>query len=61
MSFVTDIVDIRVCPGYWINKKNGKMHSPGLQSPNISFATLSQNASGNHDDIVSDGFSSEVI
>jgi len=24
VSFVTDIVDIRVCPGYWINKKNGK-------------------------------------
>jgi len=38
-----------------------KVHSPSLQSPNISYATLSQNAQGIHDDTVSNGFSSEVI
>jgi len=37
------------------------VHSPGLQSPNIGYATLSQNALGIHDDTVSNGFSSEVI
>ena len=61
MSFVTDIIDNGVCPGFWINKKNGKVHSPGLQSPNIGDATLSQNVLGIHDDTHSYGFSSEVI
>ena len=61
MSFVTDIIDNAVCPGFWINKKNGKVHSSGLQSPNIRYATLSQNAPGIHDDTVLNGFSSEVI
>ena len=61
MSFVTGIVDIGVCPGFWINKKNRKVYSPGLQSPNIGHATLSQNALGIHDDSVLSGFSSEVI
>jgi len=42
-------------------KKNGKVHSPGLQSPHIGYAALSQNALGIHDDTVSNGFSSEVI
>ena len=44
MSFVTDIFYIGVCPGFWINKKNRKVHSPGLQSPNIGYATLLQSA-----------------
>jgi len=61
VSFVTDIIDIGVCPGFWINKKNGEVHSPGLQSPNIGYATLSQSALGIHDDTVSNGFQSEVI
>ena len=61
MSFVTDIIDISVCPGYLINKKNEKVHSPDLQSPHIGYATLSQNALGIHDDTASNGFSSEVI
>jgi len=61
VSFVTDIIDIGVCPGFWINKKNGKVHSPGLQSPNIGYATLSLNALGIHDDTVSNDISSEVI
>jgi len=46
------------------NKKNGKVHSPGLQSqqsPHIGYATLSQNAQGFDDDTVSNSFSSEVI
>jgi len=30
VSFVTDIIDLGVCPGFWINKKNGKLHSPSL-------------------------------
>jgi len=42
-------------------KKNGKVHSPCRRSPNISYAALSQNALGIHDDTVSNGFSSEVI
>jgi len=61
MSFVTDISDIGVCPGFWINKKNGKVRSPGLQSPHIGYATLSQNVLGIHDDTASNGLSSEVI
>jgi len=61
VRFVTDIIDIGVCPGFWINKKNGKVHSTGLQSPNIGYATLSHNALGIHDDTVSDDFLSEVI
>jgi len=60
MSFVIDII-ASVCPGFWINKKNGKVHSTGLQSPNIGYVTLSQNALGIHDDTVSNGFSIEVI
>ena len=51
MSFVTDIIDIGVCPEFWINKKNGKVHLPGLQSPNIGYATLSLDALGIHDDM----------
>jgi len=42
MSFVTDVIDNAVCPGLWINKKNGKVHSPGLQSPHIGYATLAK-------------------
>jgi len=38
-----------------------KVYSPGLRSPHIGYATLSQNALGIHDDIVSNGFSNEVI
>jgi len=52
VNFVTDIIDIGVCPGFWINKKNGKVHSAGLQSPHIGYATLSQNALGFQDDMV---------
>jgi len=37
------------------------VHSPGLQFPNIGYATLSQSALGIHDDTVSNGFQSEVI
>jgi len=37
------------------------VHSTGLQSPNIGYATLSHNALGIHDDTVSDDFLSEVI
>jgi len=54
-------IDIGVSPGFSINKKYGKVNSPGLQSPNIGYATLSQNALGIHGDTVSNGFSSEVI
>jgi len=61
VSFVTDIIDIGVCPGFWINKKNGKVRSLGLQSPHIGYPTLSQNTLSIHNDIVSNGFSSEVI
>jgi len=41
VSFVTDTIDIGVCPGFWI-KKNGKVHSRDLQSLHIGYATLSQ-------------------
>jgi len=62
VSFVTYVIDIGVCPGFWINKKkNGKVRSPGLQSPHTGYATLSQSALGIHDDAVSNDFSSEVI
>jgi len=61
VSFVTDIIDIGVCPGFGIKKKNGKVHSPGLQSPHIGYTTLPQSALGIHDGTVSNGFSSEVI
>jgi len=44
-----------------MSKKNGKVHSPGLQSSHIGYATLPQNALGFHDDTVSNGFLSEVI
>ena len=40
---IGDIIDIGVWLGFCINKKNGKVHSLGLQSPNIGYATLSQN------------------
>jgi len=56
VSFVTDIIDVGVCPEFRIDKKNGKVDSPGLQSPNIGNATLSQSALGIHDDTVSNGF-----
>ena len=55
------ILLISVCPGFGIKKKNGKVHSPGLQSPHIGYTTLSQSAPGIHDDTISNGFSSEVI
>jgi len=48
VSFVTDIIDMGVCPGFSINKKNGKVRFPGLQS---------QNALGFHEGTVSNDFS----
>jgi len=60
MSFETDI-NIGVCPRFWICKKNGKVHSPGLQSPHIGYTKLPQNELDFQDDTISNGFSSEVI
>jgi len=42
VSFVTDIIDIGVCPGFCINKNKGKWYSTGLQSPNIGYGSAFQ-------------------